>query len=112
MSGTTEFSISCGKNGDEEVRDWHQGTGAASSVDNLLWQFIPVRAYSNAERKLATSGGTPLLVSLENMNTEPKVGGGSKTASHGQSRRPWTTLGFLVSRATLSSAPNLGFELC
>ncbi len=35
------------------------------SVHNLLRQFIPVRGYSNAERMLAATGFTPLLVNLD-----------------------------------------------
>ncbi len=51
------------------------------SVHNLLWQFVPVRHYSNAERMLAATGFAPLLVNLESM-------GAAKTASHGKSTRP------------------------
>ncbi len=46
------------------------------SVHNLFWQFIPVRAYSNAGCNLATMGFTP-LVNLEGMTTKPKAGRGS-----------------------------------
>ncbi len=34
------------------------------SVQNLLWQFSPVREYLEAESMLAASGVTPLLVKL------------------------------------------------
>ncbi len=47
------------------------------SVQNLLWQLVPVRAYSNAERMLATTGLTPLLVNLQSMTSKPNAGGGS-----------------------------------
>ncbi len=48
------------------------------SVHDLLWQFIPVRNYSNTERILATPGLTPLSVNLESMTAKPKAGGGRK----------------------------------
>ncbi len=48
------------------------------SVQNLLWQFVPVRDYSNAERMLAATGFAPLLVNLENITAKPKAGGGNK----------------------------------
>ncbi len=80
-----------------------RGCHCALSDDNLLWQFIPLRAYSNAERILATSGGTPLLVSLK--RSPGRVG-------NKESGIPWAvdTLGFFVSRATLSSALNRAFR--
>ncbi len=45
---------------------------------SLLWQFVPVRGYSNAERMLVATGFTPLLVNLESMTSKPNVDGGSK----------------------------------
>ncbi len=48
------------------------------SVHSLLWQFIPVRDYSNADFMFAATGFTPLLVNLESMTTKPRVGGSSK----------------------------------
>ncbi len=44
----------------------------------FLWHFVPVRDYSNAERILAATSLTPLLVNLESMTSEPNAGGGSK----------------------------------
>ncbi len=41
------------------------------SVHNLLWQFVPVRGHSNAERMLT------LLVNLESITSKPNAGGGS-----------------------------------
>ncbi len=48
------------------------------SGHNFLWQFVPVRDYSNAERMLAATGLTPLLANLESMTSKPDAGGGSK----------------------------------
>ncbi len=48
------------------------------SVHNLLWQFVPVQGYSNAERMLMATGFTPLLVNLESMTSKPNAGGGRK----------------------------------
>ncbi len=48
------------------------------SVHNLLWQFVPVRDYSNAERILRTTGFTPLLVNPESLTAKPKARGGSR----------------------------------
>ncbi len=45
---------------------------------NILWQLVPVRDYSNAERMLATAGLTPLLVNLQSMTSKPNAGGDSK----------------------------------
>ncbi len=39
-------------------------------VHNLLWQLVPVRDHSNAERMLATTGFTT--------TSKPNAGGGSK----------------------------------
>ncbi len=51
------------------------------SVHNLLWQFVPVRDYSNAESMLAAMGFTPPLVNLERMTSKPNAGGGSKNCA-------------------------------
>ncbi len=48
------------------------------SGHNFLWQFVPVRDYSNAERMLAATGLTPLLVDFESMTSKPNAGGGCK----------------------------------
>ncbi len=48
------------------------------SVHNPLWQFVPVRHYSNAERMLTATGFKPLFVNLESMTSKPNVGGDSK----------------------------------
>ncbi len=48
------------------------------SVHNLLWQLVPVRDYSDAERILTATGFTPLLVNLQSMTSKPNAGGGSK----------------------------------
>ncbi len=41
-------------------------------------QLVPVRDYSNAERMMAATGFTPLLVSLESITSRPNAGWGSK----------------------------------
>ncbi len=46
------------------------------SVRNLLWQLVPVRDFSNAER-IAT-GSSPLLVNLGSTTSKSNVDGGSK----------------------------------
>ncbi len=48
------------------------------SGNNILWQLVPVRDYSSAERMLATTGLTPLLGNLGSMTSKPNVGGDSK----------------------------------
>ncbi len=48
------------------------------SGHNILWQPVPVRDYSNAERMLAATGLTLLLVNLESMTSKPNAGGVSK----------------------------------
>ncbi len=48
------------------------------SGHNFRWQFVPVRDYLNAERMLAATGLTPLLVNLESITSKPNAGGGSK----------------------------------
>ncbi len=45
---------------------------------NILWQLVPVRDYSNAERMLTTMSLTPLFVNLQSMTSKPNAGGGSK----------------------------------
>ncbi len=48
------------------------------SGHNILWQRVPVRDNSKAERMLATTGLKPLLVNLQSMTSKPNAGGGSK----------------------------------
>ncbi len=48
------------------------------SGHDFLWQFVPVRDYSNSERILAAMSLTPLLVHLESITSKPNAGGGSK----------------------------------
>ncbi len=48
------------------------------SIHNLLWQFVPVRDHSNAERMLTATGFTPLLVNLESMTSKPNPCGGQQ----------------------------------
>ncbi len=48
------------------------------SCHNILWQLVPVRDYSDAERMLAATSPTPLLVNLQTMTSKPNAGGGSK----------------------------------
>ncbi len=45
---------------------------------NFLWQYVSVWDYLNAERMLAATGLTPLLVNLESLTSKPNAGGGSK----------------------------------
>ncbi len=45
---------------------------------NFPWQFVPVRDYSNAERMLAVTNLTPLMVKLESMTSTPNAGGAAK----------------------------------
>ncbi len=51
----------------------HGGSG-----HNILWQLVPVWDYSDAERMLATTSLTPLLVNLQSMTSKPNAGGGSE----------------------------------
>ncbi len=48
------------------------------SRHNILWQLVPVWDYSDAERMLAPTSLTPLLVNLQSMTSKPNAGGGSK----------------------------------
>ncbi len=48
------------------------------SGHTILWQLVPVWDYSHAERMLATTSLTPLLVNLQSMTSKPNAGGGSK----------------------------------
>ncbi len=48
------------------------------SGHNILWQLIPVWDYSDAERMLATTSPTPLLVNLQSMTSKPNAGRGIK----------------------------------
>ncbi len=45
---------------------------------NFIWQFVPVRDYSNAERMLAATRLTPLLVYPKSMTSKANAGGCSK----------------------------------
>ncbi len=45
--------------------------------DHNIWQLVPVWDYSDAERMLATTSLTPLLVNLQSMTSKPNAGGGS-----------------------------------
>ncbi len=47
------------------------------SGQNFLWQLVPVGDYSNAERMLAVTSTTPLLVNLQRMTSKPNAGRGS-----------------------------------
>ncbi len=59
------------------------------SGHNFLWQLVPVRDYSDAERMLATTSLTPLLVNIQSMTSKTNA---AKAASHGKSRRPCNIL--------------------
>ncbi len=48
------------------------------SGQNILWQLVPVWDYSDAERILATTSLTPLLVNLQSMISKPSAGGDTK----------------------------------
>ncbi len=48
------------------------------SGHNILWQLVPVWYYSDAERMLATTSLTPLLVNLQSMTSKPNASGGSE----------------------------------
>ncbi len=48
------------------------------SGHNILWQLVPVWDYSDAERMLATTSLTPLLVNYQRMTSKPNAGGGSE----------------------------------
>ncbi len=48
------------------------------SGHNILRQLVPVWDYSDAERMLATTSLTPLLVNLQSMTSKPNAGGGSE----------------------------------
>ncbi len=54
------------------------------SVHNLLWQLVPVRDYSNAERMLAATSLTPLLMSLQSMTSKLNAGEGGKDCVKGK----------------------------
>ncbi len=47
-------------------------------AQNILWQLFPVWDYSDAERMLATTSLTTLLVNLQSMTSKPNAGGSSK----------------------------------
>ncbi len=69
-----------GKRGTSGKRDCHNASirNLNVSIRNFLWQFVPVRDYSNAERRLEAMGFAPLLVNLESMASKPNAGGGNK----------------------------------
>ncbi len=48
------------------------------SGHNILWQLIPVWDNSDAERMLATTSLTLLLVNIQSMTSKPNAGGGSE----------------------------------
>ncbi len=48
------------------------------SGHSILWQLVPVWDFSDAERMLATTSLTPLLVDLQSVTSKPNAGGGSK----------------------------------
>ncbi len=48
------------------------------SGHNILWQLVPIWDYWDAERMLATTTLTPLLVNLQTRTSKPNAGGGSK----------------------------------
>ncbi len=48
------------------------------SGHDFLWQLVPVRDYSKAERMLAAMSLTSLLVDLQSMTSKLNAGGGSK----------------------------------
>ncbi len=54
------------------------------SGHNFLWQFVPERYYSNAERMLAATSPTPLLMNLQSMTSNPNAVGGGKDCVKGK----------------------------
>ncbi len=48
------------------------------SINNLLWQLVPVLGCLKAERMLTATGFTPLLANLQSMTSKPNAGGDSK----------------------------------
>ncbi len=54
------------------------------SVQNILWQFVPVRDYWSAVRMFKETGFTPLFVNLKVWPLSPKRVGAAKTVSHGR----------------------------
>ncbi len=48
------------------------------SGHNIFWRLVPVWDYSDAERMLATTSLTPLLVNLQSMTSKPNADGDSK----------------------------------
>ncbi len=59
---------------------WEEGLPLCiqSKFECLLWQLVPAWDYSDAERMLATTSLTPLLVNLQSMTSKPNAGRGSK----------------------------------
>ncbi len=56
------------------------------SGHNILWQLVPVRDYSNAERMLAATSLTPLLVNLQSLTSKTNAGGGQQRLRHMESQ--------------------------
>ncbi len=54
------------------------------SGHNFLWQLVPVRDYSNAERMLAATSLSPLLMNIQSMTSKPSAGGGGKGCVKGK----------------------------
>ncbi len=54
------------------------------SGHNILWQLVPVRDYSNAERMLVATSLTPLLMNLQGMTSKLNAGGGGKDCVKGK----------------------------
>ncbi len=48
------------------------------SGHNIFWQLVPVWDYSDAERMLAMTSLTPLLVDHQSMTSKPNAGGAAK----------------------------------
>ncbi len=48
------------------------------SIHILLWQLVPLRDSSKAERMLAAMSLTPLLMNLQSMTSKTNAGGGGK----------------------------------
>ncbi len=47
------------------------------SGHNILWHLVPVWDFSDAERMLATTSLTSLLLNFQSMTSKPNAGGGS-----------------------------------
>ncbi len=53
----------------------------SSNRSHLLWQFVPVQDYSNAERLSMATSFTPLLVNLKSMTSKLNVDVGCKNST-------------------------------